>query len=379
MKTWLSRSTCAAALLTLGVLGAGCGAADDPATPPELDATDIAELEALADRAVAAGIPGVALVIQAGNQTVKMARGVEDRATGAPLTADHHFRPGSVAKSVLSAITLQLVDEGKLRLSDTVESQLPGMVTGNSHATIEQVLRLQSGIFDHVSDPRYLAPYLGGDFAYAYTPQQLLALSNDHPPLFPPGERFNYSNTNYVIVGLIIEKHTGLRLAEAVAQRITGPLGMGATTMSLVSEMAAPFAHGYLVGMGDPIDVTGISASSAFGHGNIVSTPPNLNTFYAALASGQIVKPAQLPAMFAPDARIETNYGMGVWVWDDFPCGAWVGHDGAAPGFDSFSYSRRDGRRQVAVLATSLTVDDKAGDEAAHQAWKDLVTGAACK
>jgi D-alanyl-D-alanine carboxypeptidase len=377
MRTSLNRFSLATAL-TASAFAIGCGDGADPTTA-ELDPTEIAEIEALAEQAIAKGIPGVALVIQAGNQTVKIARGVEDRATGVPVTADHHFRGGSVAKSVLSAITLQLVEEGKLRLSDTVESHLPGLVSGNSHATIEQVLRLQSGIFDHASDPRYLAPYLEGNFQYAYVPQQLVALSNDHPPVFAPGERFQYSNTNYVIIGLIIEKLTGLQLADAVAQRITGPLGMTTTSMPLVSEMQAPFAHGYLVGMGDPIDVTGISASSAFGHGNFVSTPRDLNTFYGALVEGKVVNPTQLPAMFAPDPKIETHYAMGLWVWDDWPCGAWIGHDGSAPGFDTFAYSRRDGRRQVTVQISSLSMDDKAGDEAAHQAWGDLVRGAACK
>jgi CubicO group peptidase (beta-lactamase class C family) len=259
MMTSFSRS--ALALVLVFPAFAACGDGDDPAAP-ELDATDIAAIEALADRAIFAGIPAVSVVIQAGAQTVRIARGVEDRTTGVPVTTDHRFRVGSVAKSMLASITLQLVDEGKLRLSDTIESQLPGMVAGNSHATVEQVLRLESGIFDHADDPRYLAPYLAGNLEYVYSPQQLLALSNDHPPVFAPGERFMYSNTNYVIVGLIIEKLTGLSLAEAVAQRITTPLGMTATTMPLVSAMPAPYTHGYLMGGGEPIDVTAVSASS---------------------------------------------------------------------------------------------------------------------
>jgi D-alanyl-D-alanine carboxypeptidase len=353
--------------------------ADDATAPPALDPAAIAEITTLADRAVAAGIPGVALVIQSGSQTVEIARGVEDLTTRVPLTAQHRFRVGSIAKSVLAAVVLQLVDEGKLRLSATVETQLPGMVTGNSQATIEQVLRLQSGIFDHADDPRYLAPYLAGNFEYMYTPQQLLALSNDHPPVFPPGERFMYSNTNYVIIGLIIEKLTGLSLAQAVAQRITGPLGMTASSMPLTSEMEAPFAHGYLVGQGEPIDVTRISASSTFGHGNLVSTPADVNRFFAALVAGKVVKPAYLPSMFTPDARIAGNYGIGVWTWADFPCGAWVGHEGATAGYETFSYSRRDGGRQVTVQITSLTMDDKAGDEAAQKAWSDLVIAASCR
>jgi D-alanyl-D-alanine carboxypeptidase len=380
MKDSFARSAMAVLLTATTFTAAACGESDSPPpNSPELDATAISEIEAIADRAVLAGIPGVALVIQAGSQTVRIARGVEDRTTGAPITPDHRFREGSVAKSILSSIVLQMVDEGKLRLSDTVDSQLPGMVSGNNHATIEQLMRLQSGIYDHANDPRYLEPYLGGDFEYVYTPQQLLALSNDHPPVFPPGERFMYSNTNYTIIGLIIEKQTGLSLAQAVAQRITSPLGMTHTSMPLNSEMESPYAHGYLVGMGDPIDVTRISASSTFGHGNIVSTAGDLNTFYAALVAGKVVNPARLEAMFTPDPSIATNYGMGVWVWDDFPCGAWIGHDGATAGYDTFSYSRRDGRRQVTVQVSSLTMDDKAGDEAAHTAWRDLIVAAACK
>jgi D-alanyl-D-alanine carboxypeptidase len=197
--------------------------------------------------------------------------------------------------------------------------------------------------------------------------------------LFPPGERFYYSNTNYLIVGLIIEKLTGLPLAEAVGQRITRPLGMTATSMPLGSDMDAPFAHGYLVGMGEPIDVTRISASSMFGHGNVVSTAADLNTFFGALVAGKVVKPEYLPAMFAPDARIETHYGIGVFSWTDFPCGPWVGHEGSTAGYNTFSYSRRDGRRQVTVQINSLNAQDKAGDETAQKAWADLVRGAACK
>ncbi|MET0595494.1 MAG: serine hydrolase domain-containing protein [Polyangiaceae bacterium] len=370
-----------AALVVGSALAAACSDAPDSGTSrPELDDATIAELGALADNAIAAGIPGVTLAIQAGDQTVTIARGVADSATGATMTPAHHVRMGSVAKSFLASIVLQLEDERKLSLSDTIESRLPGMVTGNKDATIEQVLRLQSGSFDHASDARYLTPYLEGHFDYAYTPQALIALSNDHPPVFAPGAQFNYSNTNYVIIGLIIEKITGKSLADVVAERITRPLGMNETTMPLGSEMEAPAAHGYLVGMGDPIDVTGISASSAYGHGNAVSTPADMNRFYGALVAGKVVNPSRLPDMFTPDARIDTQYGIGVWAKDNFPpCSNWIGHDGASPGFDNASYARRDGKRQVTVSITQLTPDDKAGDEKAQKAWGDLVIAAGCK
>ena len=82
--------------------------------------------------------------------------------------------------------------------------------------------------------------------------------------------------------------------------------------------------------------------------------------------------------MFTPDASIETSYGIGVFSWNDFPCGAWVGHDGSTAGYDTISYARRDGRRQVTVQATSLSMEDKVGDQAAQKAWKDLIKAAAC-
>jgi hypothetical protein len=91
-----------------------------------------------------------------------------------------------------------------------------------------------------------------------------------------------------------------------------------------------------------------------------------------------VVKPALLEAMFTPDPNIATHYGMGVWVRDDFPCGAWVGHDGSTAGYDIYSYSRRDGRRQLTVQINSLTSDGKAGDEAAQAAWRNLIIAAAC-
>jgi D-alanyl-D-alanine carboxypeptidase len=163
-----------------------------------------------------------------------------------------------------------------------------------------------------------------------------------------------------------------------VAQRITGPLGMKETVVVMGSDLPAPVGHGYLVGMGEPLDVTRISASSTFGHGNIVSTPGDVNKLYAGLAAGKLVKPAYLPAMYATDPT-NPNYGTGLWVWQDFPCGAWIGHDGSAAGYDVVGYSRPDGSRQFTVQATSINLADKVGDEGAQAAFRALIKGAACR
>jgi D-alanyl-D-alanine carboxypeptidase len=356
---------------------------DDPSSEGELDAKAIAEIEALADNAIAAGIPGVSLAVLRGNQTITMARGVSDRATGEALSPAHHLRVASVAKSLVSSVILQLVEEGALKVTDTLDTWLPGMLPAHREVTIELLLRQESGIFDFASDERYLAPYLQGDLEYNWTPQRLVGLSADHPPTAPPRTRFEYSNTNYVLLGLIVERITGEPLAKAVEKRITEPLAMKASSMETTSQLPAPFAHGYLVGMGEPIDVTSISASSVFGCGNLVSTPLDMAVFYRSLVAGEVVAKDQLPAMFATDPAVpSTKYGMGVFRFDHdnfLHCGNFVGHDGGIPGYDTVAYSSVDGRRQFALVVTSFTMDEKAGDEAAHKAFAELVDAIACK
>jgi D-alanyl-D-alanine carboxypeptidase len=395
------RNTCMSPtlLLLLSASSLAACSGDDGDTPPldntsdvpadsapdrTLDAAAIARLELLAEGAVAAGIPGVSLAVMSGDQTVLIARGVADRTTGESLSPTHRFRVTSIAKSVVASVVLQLVEEGQLALSDTVEDWLPGMLPENAAASIEDLLRLQSGIFSFDEDERLMAPYYAGDFAYAWAPEELVGLAAEHPALFAPGERFYYSNTNYVLLGLIVQKITGGSLADAVQRRISEPLGMSSSTMATGSGLDAPYAHGYMLGLAEePVDVTDISASSVFGNGNLISTALDVALFYAGLVRGHIVSKGQLPAMFSsvhPSPGGLASYGMGVWLSGDFyPCGSFVGHDGAGPGYLVTAQSQEDGSRQFAVLTNSLAPGDVAGDERAQQAFKELVFAAACE
>lgn len=239
-------------LLSTGAFTA-CGGDGSDATSvePAIDAATIAQLEARADRLVAAGVPGVSVAVLDGEQTVLIARGVADRATGASLSPEHHFRVASMAKSVVASVVLQLVDEGRLSLADSVEDWLPGMLPENADASIENLLRLQSGIFSYDRDERHMAPYLAGDMEYRWSPEALVGLAAEHPALFAPGERFDYSNTNYVLLALIVEKITGDTLANAVRSRITEPLGMSASSMPAGSRLPEPYSHGYMAGLAE--------------------------------------------------------------------------------------------------------------------------------
>jgi D-alanyl-D-alanine carboxypeptidase len=359
----------------------GCGESDQP--PHEdigLDAQGVQEVETLADQAVAAGLPGVSVAIVRDDQTITITRGVSDRETGAAVSPEHRFRMASVAKSLVASVVLQLVDEGRLKLDDTLEQWLPGELPTSGNVTIQQLVRQESGIFDFAADERWMAPLLEGDLEHHWQPTELVALAADHPPDFAPGERWAYSNTNYLLLAMIVEKISGDSLENVVKSRITEPLALGSTTMETDSDMNTPFMHGYLVGQGDPIDVTRISGSAVFGHGNLVSTPLELAHFYRALVRGDVVSKRQLPQMLALDPNVPSHYGMGLFRLSEFyPCGTFVGHDGQTPGYDSVAYTSLDGRREFVVSVSSSTMEDKAGDEAAQEAFHALIFASACR
>jgi len=376
----------ASSLVLLGLSNTllACETSPDSEPQPDqigIDADGIAEVEQLADAAIAAGIPGLSVAIMRDGQTVTIARGAADLQNGSAVTAQHRFRMGSIAKSFVASMILQLVDEGALGLDDSLERWLPGMLPASSTVTIEQLLRQESGIFDHANDERHLAPYIQGDMEFFWEPAELVALSNAHPPDFEPGERWAYSNTNYLLLGMIVEKLEGESLANVAQRRIASPVGLTETTMEIDSDMEEPFARGYLVGLGpELVDTTRISSSAVFGHGNLVSTPLDIARFYRALARGEVVSEALLPSMVSLDPHVPSEYAMGLYRFDEFfRCGTFVGHDGQTPGYDNIGYTTLDGRRQVVVSVSSSTTDDKAGEPAAHEAFYQLVMAAGCR
>ena len=197
-----------------------------------------AALQARLDALVAAGVPGVVALSGNGDVTEIGVAGVGDLATGEPVTPDTVFRTGSVAKTFVATVMLQLSAEGTLTLEDTVEQWLPGLVPNGAAITIRQLLGNRSGLFDFIEDPQVLAPYLAGDLGHVWTSEELVAVSNAHAPNFAPGTAALYSNTDYTLAGMIIEQATGSTVAEEVAARIAGPLRLEHTTMPADSRPA---------------------------------------------------------------------------------------------------------------------------------------------
>jgi CubicO group peptidase (beta-lactamase class C family) len=242
------RRAIAALLLALAV------AASASAGPPPPHANTKAALAAL----VRAGAPGAVIALRSGSSLTVLEGSFSDPRTHRLVRAGDHFRIGSITKIFVATVVLQLVAEGRLTLADTVEQRLPGLVPGGDRITLRELLQHTSGLYDYTDDPRTFAPYLGGKLAYAWKPRDLLAIAVSHKPLFAPGARWSYSNTNYLLLGLIVEAVTKDSLGGELARRIFRPLGLRQTRFEPGTHVAAPAAHGYY----KAVDVTGLNGSA---------------------------------------------------------------------------------------------------------------------
>ena len=190
---------------------------------------------------------GVVVLVRRDGRTVQLAGGYSNLEKKTPMRVGDRFRIGSVTKSFVATVVLQLVGEGKLSLDDSIEHWLPGMVPNGDNITIRQLLSHQSGLFDFLNDQRVVKPYLSGNFGYVWTPPKLVAVSTSHPALFAPGAKVSYSNTNYIVLGLIVEAATKDTIQAQLRKRIFGPLGLRSTLLATSQRIAGAHAHGYLV------------------------------------------------------------------------------------------------------------------------------------
>ena len=309
------------------------------------------------DALVAAGVPGAILFVRDGNHTVRLAAGLGNVAAKTPMRVGDHFKIASLTKTYTASVVHQLVGEGRLSLDDSVEQRLPGLVPNGEGITIRQLLNHTSGLAEFETDPRYLKPYLAGNFGYYWAPRQLVKFGVSHKPLFSPGTRSSYSNTNYVVAQLIVEALTGKKIGAELKSRIFQPLHLRDTSYPTKPGLPSPYAHGYmLLGKPPATDVTLLSPSLAPGSGGIVSTVQDVANFYRALFSGRVLKPDQLQAMkTAVSSRtgkvVATGVGTGLGVFRNHPsvCAGW-NHSGEIPGYEVMAMSSEDGQRQTVLM-----------------------------
>lgn len=313
------------------------------------------ELEALLGQIVAAGAPGAAARVADEHGVTQATSGVADQQTGRRMRAGLHYRVGSVTKSFVATVILQLIADGRLSLEDTVERWLPGILTYGDQVTVRQLLNHTSGVPDYVVGP-YVGLYTDPDQQFrAWTPRELVALVADRPANFPPGTAWSYSNTGYVLAGMIVEAATGDTLDRELRRRISRPLGLRDTFFPVNrATIPRPYARGYGFPLGQEqgplLSFTVFNPSLAWAAGALVSDLGDLQSFFRALLRGRLLPPALLAEMTTPFSTGRGfGYGLGLIVIET-PAGRVFGHDGAIPGYRDVVLSTEDGSRQVALM-----------------------------
>jgi D-alanyl-D-alanine carboxypeptidase len=319
-------------------------------------------LEQALDRLVADGVPGAITLQRQGGQEWHAQSGVADLRTREPIRARQRFRIGSITKSVVSTVALQLVAERRLRLNDTVERWLPGIVPNGDAITVRQLMNHTSGIYNYSDLPFYLQ--ILRNPLKTWRPRQLVDYAVAHPPLFAPGTSWSYSNTNYILLGLIVAAAGGtpepLRFAAPaldVYRRIVAPLRLWHTSFPLTDpDIHGPHAHGYIIdpppelGLPAILDTTRMNMSWSWTAGAIISTLDDVADFHRALFTGKLLganQQRELQTTVPTNAGVD--YGLGVYKLQT-PCGTAWGHDGGTPSSVTHSLTSPDGRRQAVLM-----------------------------
>jgi len=309
-------------------------------------------LQAALQAVVDAGATGVIALVDDGDRVSAATAGAARLDPFEAIRVRDQVRVGSITKSVMATITLQLVGEGRLRLDDSVERWLPGVVPNGSAITIRMLLQHTSGLFDYTEDPDFFASILADPLRH-HSPEELLAVAFSHPPLFAPGQSWSYSNTGYILIGLVLQAVTHTPVQTLVERRVVRPLHLRNTYLATSGRFRGPYAHGYAppdISGDGYVDISAWNPSWAWSAGALVSNAPDARRFYQALLSGRLLRPRLLQQMMTTvDVAPGFGYGLGLFRLDTV-CGTVWGHDGGIPGYISYALNDREGSRSAILL-----------------------------
>ncbi|MCX5252378.1 beta-lactamase family protein [Streptomyces sp. NBC_00201] len=328
------------------------------ASSESLPKPDLAALQGVLRTAVEQGAPGAMARIDDHGSVGWATVGVADRTSGRALGTADRFRIGSVTKTFSAVVLMQLADEGKLELDASVDHYLPGLLP-DSRITVRQVLGHRSGLYDYTNDMfTKTVPGFEAVRTKVFTYRQLLDGSLRHARTNAPGAAYAYSNTNFVVAGMLIEKLSGHSVRTEYENRIFKPLKLRDTFyLHPGTKIPGRHAQGYLTPdeTGAPlVDATEQTVSWAQSAGAVISSTRDLNTFLSALLGGRLMSSAQLKQMERM-VRVDSTqaYGLGL-RRRDLSCGVSVyGHTGAVQGYYTYAFASKDGRRSLTALATT--------------------------
>ncbi|WP_186777675.1 serine hydrolase domain-containing protein [Streptomyces salinarius] len=369
--------------IVAGALPAGAATAAPTARPTAAQPATTAQLRALMHRLTTAdGAPGALLRTRDRHGTRVLTSGVADIDSHAPVARDSRFRIGSMTKPFVATVVLQLVGEHHVALDAPVTRYLPDLFRGHDNddrkITVRQLLQHTSGLPDYL-DVLNPAEILKDPLAH-HDARDLVNLALAKPRTFEPGEGWRYSNTNYVIAGMLIEKVTGNPYGEEISRRIIKPLGLSQTSVpGDATAITGPHPRGYVrPGEGAPLtDLTELNPSIAGASGEMISSADDLNRFLGALVGGRLLRPAQLRAMMQthPTGDNGREYGLGLERKELARCdGVYWGHGG-----DIFGYQTAGGATLHGRQATVMANVDPGGTDAQDDDMEAAVQTALCE
>ena len=353
----------------IGLLGLPATAVANPATEAQstLDHELLTRtLEAITDE----GAPSVVAEVRDGDDVWSDASGDRGPWLGIDTKPTDLVRVGSITKTMVTTVVFQLIESGELALTDTVQDRLPGLIPYTEPITVENLLGHTSGIPDYMGE-LFPSIYEGKPDDIKWNkwwylpPETLVKMATQQPLWFSPGEQWAYSNTGYVILGLLIEDATGASLETQLRQRVLDPAGMDATQLPTWNPFImgphprAQLATGY---PDEPYyDTTEFNPSLLWSAGHAVAPVNDINEFFAALNEGALVSPESLATMRTLSVQSQGTYGLGLQAipvggCEDFPEGIAYGHTGGTLGATSYSFHSPDGDRQMTI---TYLVDDQ--------------------
>ncbi|GAB6902956.1 serine hydrolase domain-containing protein [Kineosporia succinea] len=350
-----------------------------PVPPPRPTAST--GMSTVAHYELADGAPGYLARIDHGDRVELTAEGVADRETGRRLTVDDQFEIGSVTKTFMASLTLQLVDEGRVELDRPIEDYLPGVVPDGRDITVRMLLNHTSGIYNYTDDEVFRRSVFT-DPERVWSEKEILELAFRYDPNFPPGTNWSYSNTGYIVIGRLLTSVTGETLSRLVRERITEPLGLKHTHLPDPGTVEAgdTYAQGYAFdGVSSYAEAAWSVVNGGGGaDGGIISTAGDLAVFLPAVLQARLFSAQQLGEMRTTVEQrrgylVTGGYGLGL-MWFKSPCGKVWGHDGQTTGHRTTALATEDGGR-TAVSALTAVPGPDAGDEDVER-WYQLAQAA---
>ena len=333
------------------------------------------------------GPPGVIAIVQRGQHREVHTFGVGNIETGRPMRAGDHMRIASAAKAFSGGVALSLVSKRELSLDDTIGERLPELPQPWHKVTLRQLLNHTSGIPDFSQDEDYREAVFAS-FKKAPPPEKLLTYFYDDSLLFEPGSKYHYSNTDNVVVGLMVEAATGKSYERQLREQVYGPLGLKETSLPRGVYLERPYIHGYDNDPKDqpPEDYSKIVAAGwSWASGGIVSTPADMNDFIRGYVGGELfdrrVRAQQRRVIEGgssePTGPGYNSAGLAVFRYET-KCGTMWGHTGNTSGYTQFMAASPNGRRSVVVSINEQLFPPEVGTPAAFEALRRAEERAVC-